>query len=90
METVHEMERAMLAPSGTEEWNCPICGRRLLIWWAPRLSKQVLVRGNETVTHTGGKRMLGVFGWRRFEEPPTEPPVDGLAPWRKYFDQVGL
>ena len=52
MQLVYEHE-------GTEEWECPECGRKLRIEWDP-WKKETLVRGDETVSHSGGKGGLQV------------------------------
>ena len=41
--------------SGAEEWHCPQCGRRMLLRWPPNFEKIILERGDEAVTHVGGK-----------------------------------
>lgn len=43
---------------GTEEWLCPICGRRLLIEWSPEFRKKVVDEGDESVQHSGGKGLI--------------------------------
>lgn len=51
----HDMVLAGRTESGTEEWMCPTCGRRLLMRWPPRYESIVLDRGDETVVHAGAK-----------------------------------
>ncbi len=54
----HEMVLGTTYPSGAEEWNCPTCGRRLLISWEPKFKRTVLeVAMNMQVT-AGGKAGL--------------------------------
>ncbi|MCW2874896.1 hypothetical protein [Actinacidiphila oryziradicis] len=74
----HEMRLVTMTPLGTEEWLCPLCERRILLQWPPRYDVIVLVRGDETVAHTGG---------RPESQPAPVPPVPqppvyaaGLAP----------
>lgn len=44
---------------GTEEWNCPICGRTFLIEWDP-WRKIVITPGDETAQHAGSKGGLSM------------------------------
>ncbi|WP_250029406.1 hypothetical protein [Paractinoplanes maris] len=44
----------------TEEWDCPSCGRRLLLRWPPRFSRIVLHPGDERALHVGGRRAAPV------------------------------
>ncbi len=44
---------------GTEEWYCPICGRRMLIEWQP-WHKVVLELGDESTQHSGSKGGLSI------------------------------
>lgn len=46
---------------GTEEWYCPICGRRLLIEWFP-WKKTVVEAGEYETIHTGSKGGLKITG----------------------------
>jgi DNA-directed RNA polymerase subunit RPC12/RpoP len=56
----HEMVLEATHPSGEEEWNCPTCGRRLLINWEPMFKKTVLETGDEFSIHSGGKGGLSM------------------------------
>lgn len=44
---------------GTEEWCCPICGRRMLIEWQP-FRKVVLEPGDDNAGHSGSKGGLSI------------------------------
>lgn len=44
---------------GTEEWYCPQCGYRLRIEWNP-WKREVLIPGNDSVVHRGGKGGLTI------------------------------
>ncbi len=48
------------AESGAEEWVCPSCGRLMLLRWPPRYEKLVLVPGDDSAIHVGGKGGLQV------------------------------
>jgi hypothetical protein len=41
--------------SGAEEWNCPECGRRMLMRWPPNFESLVLDVGDPSAQHTGAK-----------------------------------
>ena len=56
----HEMVLETTHSSGAEEWNCPTCGRRLLISWGPKFTKAVLEAGDEFSMHSGGKGGLSM------------------------------
>lgn len=44
---------------GSEEWGCPSCGRRIQMQWSP-FDLKVLVKGDETAQHSGGKGGLSL------------------------------
>ncbi|MGW7545991.1 hypothetical protein ACWGKQ_33520 [Streptomyces sp. NPDC054770] len=71
MSTTHEMRLVNTLASGAEEWFCPSCRRRILMQWPPRYELVVLERGDETVTHAGGKGGLSIVR----TEVPTAPTV---------------
>ena len=50
----HAMTLTETDDRGRELWECDECGRKTLFGWQP-FSKDVLIRGDEGVTHTGGK-----------------------------------
>ena len=52
----HEMVVVNSGETGSEEWNCPSCGRRLLLRWPPRFERVVLLPGDDQVMHVGGRR----------------------------------
>src|SRR5215470_17924043 len=62
LQTAHEMVLIRSADSGAEEWSCTRCSRRMLLSWLPEYEKLVLDRGDETVTHVGGKGGVRVGG----------------------------
>lgn len=51
----HEMTMIATHASGVEEWNCPACGRRLVLSWPPNYRKIVLEAGDEYAQHSGAK-----------------------------------
>lgn len=61
---------------GWERYTCDECGRIIRIRWQPDITREVWARGDETVTHTGGRRRP----WydHRFVDQPA--PTTGLVP----------
>ncbi len=51
----HEMRLEKTYASSAEEWFCPDCGRRFLMYWEPEYSKLVLHPGDVHVPHSGSK-----------------------------------
>ncbi len=56
----HQMVLLATHPSGADEWLCPTCGRKVLMQWPPDYKKIVLVAGDESAIHTGGKSGLSL------------------------------
>ncbi|XRQ15252.1 hypothetical protein ACN3XK_31510 [Actinomadura welshii] len=53
MYKTHEMRMVRTDASGFEEWDCPTCGRRIMLRWPPAYEKRILDPGDETACHTG-------------------------------------
>ncbi|GAA2166735.1 hypothetical protein [Actinomadura napierensis] len=51
MPPTHQMRMIRAERSGTEEWACPTCGRRMLLRWPPHYSKQIIDPGDERACH---------------------------------------
>jgi hypothetical protein len=51
----HEMELLATHPNGADEWYCPTCGRRFLMYWPPNYEKIILEVGDEFAVHSGVK-----------------------------------
>lgn len=91
----HQMVLETTHSSGAEEWNCPACGRRLLISWEPSFKKIVLEAGDEFSFHGGSKGILNIGGLQISPisdygpQSATEPPPDDphLAPWARWLDK---
>ncbi len=73
MSVTHEMVLTGHTESGAEEWHCPLCGRRTILRWPPHYERVVLVPGDETATHVGGKGGLRMGGVEPVASLP--PPV---------------
>jgi hypothetical protein len=92
----HEMVLEKTYSSGAEEWNCPICGRRLLMHWKPTFRKTVIEVGDEYAVHGGGKgglhigsmQVLPVDDSSAREEAEAED--TRLAPWLAWLDKSGF
>jgi hypothetical protein len=91
----HEMVLERSYPSGAEEWNCPNCGRRLLINWEPKFEKTILEAGDEYAIHSGGKGGLRIG---HMQVAPINDPVledesmtpdeePSLAPWVAWLEK---
>lgn len=94
----HEMILDKTHSSGAEEWNCPSCGRRLLISWEPAFKKIILEAGDDFAIHSGGKGGLKIGGTQLM--PVNNPEVSGepeipmdearLAPWESWLNESGF
>ncbi|MDL4822003.1 hypothetical protein [Actinomadura opuntiae] len=88
MPTTHHMRMVRAEESGTEEWACPTCGRRMLLRWPPHYSKQIIDPGDERACHIGSSADL--------PDPGTEPALltttgapDRTAP-RRWLRETGV
>jgi hypothetical protein len=90
MNEQHEMILEKMHPSGTEEWYCPTCGRRMLLNYGPRFTKEILEAGNESAVHSGGKGGLrmGAMQLMPVDRSPTEDAR--LAAWEAWLDEMGF
>ena len=52
----HRLELVKYHASGEQEWECPLCGRRLLFRWSTSYEPVVLVPGNSRADHGERKR----------------------------------
>jgi hypothetical protein len=91
----HEMVLEKTHPSGAEEWNCPTCGRRLLMSWEPNFKKTILEAGDDYAIHSGGKGGLSIGPMQAIpinntlmqEEPMTPDEDPDLAPWVAWLEE---
>lgn len=49
----HTMVLAAEYPDGSQVWNCPACGRRMLLTWPPNHSRSILEEGDPNAEHSG-------------------------------------
>jgi hypothetical protein len=95
MNEKHEMILEKTDSSGAEEWNCPTCGRRMLIRWEPKFKRTVLEAGSPNVAHSGFKSSPQISDRRDSSinenalPEETEPPIDAarLAPWEAWLEE---
>jgi len=78
---------------GTEEWQCPTCGRHLLVSWNPVFHKTVLLEGDPSARHTGLKKNVQTKNIPPALLPGTEDePIEDarLEPWVIWMDEIGF
>lgn len=54
----HAMTLTTTHPSGAQEWECPICGRKFVMQLSPNFKRVILVEGDAYATHTTGTSEL--------------------------------
>ena len=92
----HEMILEKTGPSGTEEWYCPTCGRRMLIDWKPKFEKTILNVGDDYAIHSGAKGGLRMGSVQakpvdvvnQEDEPQPFNEDFRLTPWARWLDSV--
>lgn len=95
MNEKHEMILEKTHSSGAEEWNCPTCGRRMLIRWEPNFKRTVLEAGSPEATHSGFKSTLqmevniATSMTEKSLQEETEMPIEEarLAPWAAWLEE---
>jgi hypothetical protein len=85
----HEMVLEGTQPSGSDEWSCPVCGRRLVMRPPPHYQKVVLERGDESAIHVGGKGGIEVGGVAATSVTNDRAAEDERA-WRDWLDSIGI
>jgi hypothetical protein len=85
----HQMRLERIDSSGSEEWLCPTCGRRVLMRWAPGYAKAILAAGDERASHTGG---AGIRARAPLPSPEADEDAlnEGLRPWLKWIHDSGF
>lgn len=89
----HDMVLESTDQDGVDTFYCPICGRRIIMQWAPDYKKIVLEPGDEMAIHSGGKgglRMGAPEIRPVVEEPLTQDEEEHLAPWIDWMEQVNF
>jgi hypothetical protein len=72
----HEMHLVKTHDTGAEEWHCPTCGRRFLLYWPPDYRKEIIEAGDEFAIHTGGKGGLQLSDPHLQDRPAPQPEFD--------------
>ena len=84
--------------SGSEEWCCPVCGRRLLIQWHPSFNWMILNPGDETATHSGAKGGMSADSPQvqpaeevEYDDPQlTQEEEARLQPWIDWMEKTNF
>lgn len=82
----HAMHLSHSHASGAEEWHCPTCSRRLLVWRLPTYQKVVLHAGDERAIHSGGSG--GALAQVQSATSDDAALAEGLRPWLKWFTHL--
>lgn len=86
----HQLVLEKTYPSGAEEWYCPTCGRRFIMFWPPDYKKIVLEYGNEYAIHSAGKGMDLLSGRMDMEVKKTDQEDQSLIPWQEWMDKINF
>jgi hypothetical protein len=98
----HEMELREEYEDGSQDWQCPVCGRRFILHWPPNYQREILNEGDADAVHTAGTGGLTMGDTRIEKEQPSSsthlvddlgfdsPPVDlddpSLSPFKRFLD----
>jgi len=44
---------------GSQEWECPVCGRHFIMSWPPNYKQVILAEGNPNAIHSGSTGLPG-------------------------------
>ena len=80
----HEMQLGEIRSSGDEEWDCPICGRRMLVKWKPEFEKAVLEAGDDYALHSITRGLLPTPPLRATSDEEDQR----LTPWLTWMEEV--
>lgn len=56
----HTMDLVAQNPDGSQEWHCPTCGRRFIMYLQPSYKRVILEEGNPEAIHSGGTNGLSM------------------------------
>jgi hypothetical protein len=101
MRPIHQMRLTGRLGSGTDEWSCPVCGRRIALRRLPDPDLTVLDPGDETAVHIGviepdpaANEATERYGVGPIQEIPRPPrPVEPAAPDdedRRWLTEIGI
>ena len=77
----HVMVLTAAYPTGAEQWTCAECGYQFLLQWPPHYKKIVLIPGDDTAIHSGGKGGVEMNTKVVQEDDPR------LEPWEKWMEE---
>ena len=84
----HAMQLVTTRPTGEEEWQCPRCGRRVLMQWTPSFERTILEAGDEYVVHSGSKGDLQLGSPQLVEDEETTLSSDLRANINEVLDAI--
>lgn len=82
----HKMHLATEFPSGAEEWECPACGRRMILSSPPGYQRVLVVTGDEHALHYGDFSRRWRVGNSSNGQRPAEPDLSAL--WLEAFEDL--
>jgi hypothetical protein len=84
----HQLVLEKTHATGAEEWYCPTCGRRLLMFWPPEYKKIVLEPGDDYAVHTGAKGGLRMGAPETIQNGDPYAGDKYLIPWIEWMKKV--
>ena len=90
MDERHYMILDKTDATGSENWFCPICGRRMLINWQPQFRKVILEPGDVYAMHSASKGLVPAPADQASVPPDSDVSTDDprLAPWQSWLDKI--
>ncbi|MFD7453220.1 hypothetical protein [Kitasatospora sp. NPDC059827] len=98
MRVIHEMKFVARLASGSDEWSCPACGRRVTLRRLPEPELTVLDPGDESAVHVGviepdarasaAAEKYGLGPVQNIPRPPTPPAPDAAD--RRWLAEIGI
>lgn len=102
----HQMELREVYSDGSQDWHCPVCGRRFILHWPPNYRREVIEEGDVEAVHTAGTGGVEMGQPTMTEMPAsssTRPADDigyagdaielddpSLLPFARFFEEVDL
>lgn len=76
----HQMKLERTHSDGGDEWYCPVCGRRFILYWQ-NSKRVVLEEGDITATHRGSLAPC--------PESDSQRDMEALDWWRQHLGDKG-
>ncbi len=98
----HQMVVVQEHQDGSQEWLCPVCGRRFIMQWPPNYKRTILEPGDEDAIHTGGTSGMGMGSMEIDRNTLVEPESAAetfdpnsmddpyLAPFQRFMQDIDL